>query len=299
MLRVRFHGRGGHGIKTASRILGTAAFQRGWQAQDAPLYGAERRGAAVTASTRMDNQPILERGVIANPDIIVVADETLLSDPDAAVLRGQTGARGVFVNSPRGAADLAGQYGIVPPVVSLDLTGWAAEGLGQGSALSAALGAVACALAGSTDVEGTAQAVRDELEGLHLSAAAIEKNVELAKRVFLQMVPFPACPSEPVVDDESIYVPRYEGVPRGVPIILAPGNSAQRHTGAWRIFRPSIDLAACTRCSLCVWRCPDGAVGINDQGYPVIDYETCKGCMICAEECPVKCIHEEKEVRAW
>ncbi|MFQ5836162.1 MAG: pyruvate ferredoxin oxidoreductase, partial [bacterium] len=26
MIRVRFHGRGGQGIKTASRILGTAAF---------------------------------------------------------------------------------------------------------------------------------------------------------------------------------------------------------------------------------------------------------------------------------
>ena len=45
MYRIRFHGRGGQGMKTASRILGSAAFAAGWHVQDAPVYGAERRGA--------------------------------------------------------------------------------------------------------------------------------------------------------------------------------------------------------------------------------------------------------------
>jgi pyruvate ferredoxin oxidoreductase gamma subunit len=45
MLRIRFHGRGGQGMKTASRIVGTAAFHEGYYAQDAPIYGAERCGA--------------------------------------------------------------------------------------------------------------------------------------------------------------------------------------------------------------------------------------------------------------
>jgi pyruvate ferredoxin oxidoreductase gamma subunit len=80
MLRVRLHGRGGHGIKTASRILGTAAFLSGWQVQDSPIYGAERRGAALTAFTRIDTEPIHERGVLATPDFILVGDETLLDD---------------------------------------------------------------------------------------------------------------------------------------------------------------------------------------------------------------------------
>jgi pyruvate ferredoxin oxidoreductase gamma subunit len=30
MFRIRFHGRGGQGMKTASRILGSAAFQAGF-----------------------------------------------------------------------------------------------------------------------------------------------------------------------------------------------------------------------------------------------------------------------------
>ena len=74
MYAVRFHGRGGQGAKTASRILGTAAFLSGYQAQDSPIYGAERRGAPVAAFTRFGGEPIRERGVIAHPDLVVVAD---------------------------------------------------------------------------------------------------------------------------------------------------------------------------------------------------------------------------------
>jgi hypothetical protein len=40
MRAVRFHGRGGQGAKTASRILGTAAYLEGFMAQDSPIYGA-------------------------------------------------------------------------------------------------------------------------------------------------------------------------------------------------------------------------------------------------------------------
>ncbi len=43
MYRIRFHGRGGQGMKTASQILGTAFFLEGYEVQDAPRYGAERR----------------------------------------------------------------------------------------------------------------------------------------------------------------------------------------------------------------------------------------------------------------
>ena len=75
MLRIRFHGRGGQGMKTASRILGSAAFHAGYVVQDSPVYGAERRGAPMTAYTRMATAPIWECGEIARPDLVVVADD--------------------------------------------------------------------------------------------------------------------------------------------------------------------------------------------------------------------------------
>lgn len=77
MLRMRFHGRGGQGMKTASRIVGSAAFHAGFVVQDAPVYGAERRGAPMAAFTRIARQEILERGAITQPNLVVVADDTL------------------------------------------------------------------------------------------------------------------------------------------------------------------------------------------------------------------------------
>ncbi len=298
MLRVRFHGRGGHGIKTASRILGTAAFLAGRQAQDSPLYGAERRGAAIAAFTRIDTGPIRERGVVTDPDLIVVADETLLADPLAGVLLGSDTASAVFVNASRDGGAIAQQHGIPCPVLTLDLTAQASVRLGRGSALSAPLGAAACALTG-LGPEAVVRAVRQELDELHLAAEAVENNVHLAGEVYrsLPAIPVPGRPA--LAGVVSLHAPVYVAGPQGVPVIYAPGNSVARHTGSWRIVRPLIDLDACTRCGLCWALCPDGAISLGTNATPAIDYGNCKGCMICARVCPLHCIGEEKEVRAW
>ena len=100
---------GGQGAKTASRILGTAAFLEGYQAQDSPIYGAERRGAPVAAFTRIAKEPIRERGLIARPDLVVIADASLIHDPAARVLDGIDERTAVFVNSPLTAEQLGAQ----------------------------------------------------------------------------------------------------------------------------------------------------------------------------------------------
>jgi len=96
-----------------------------------------------------------------------------------------------------------------------------------------------------------------------------------------------------------MHVPAFISGTEGVPVISALGNSRVRHTGSWRVFRPDIDLDACTRCGICFALCPDGAITLDANACPVIDYDNCKGCMICYQECPIHCIREEKEVRAW
>jgi pyruvate ferredoxin oxidoreductase gamma subunit len=95
MIRIRFHGRGGQGMKTASRIVGTAALADGHVAQDSPVYGAERRGAPMSAYVRVADGPILERGFIPRPDVVVIAADTLLDDPSVRPLAGlvPTGVR--------------------------------------------------------------------------------------------------------------------------------------------------------------------------------------------------------------
>ncbi len=298
MLRVRFHGRGGHGVKTASRILGTAAFLAGWQVQDFPVYGAERRGAAVAAFTRIDRAPILERGVITHPDYLIIADETLLSDPSSGVRSGIENTSAIFVNSSRNPVTLKADAALPGTIQSLDLTSLATEQLGRASNLSAALGAAACALTGTASADNLSTAVREELLSLGLVGDVVDRNVAMAQHVFANVRAVPL--REPVpAATIGIRPPQLDTGPLGVPIIYDVGNSPARQTGAWRVVRPVIDLNACTRCMICLARCPDGVIGLDEKGYPKIDYDHCKGCMICAQECPLHCIREEKEVRAW
>ena len=70
------HGFKPHGL-TAAQALGTAFFVEGFVVQDAPRYGAERRGAPIFAYVRAARPPIQERGVIARPDLAIVADDTV------------------------------------------------------------------------------------------------------------------------------------------------------------------------------------------------------------------------------
>jgi 2-oxoacid:acceptor oxidoreductase delta subunit (pyruvate/2-ketoisovalerate family) len=94
------------------------------------------------------------------------------------------------------------------------------------------------------------------------------------------------------------------GVEHAHPVLAAPsvldvGNAIQRQTGAWRVERPLIDRNVCTRCGLCFVECPDGAISLDEEGYPVVDYDHCKGCMICRHLCPLHAIEHEQETRAW
>lgn len=284
-------------MKTASRIVGTAAFLAGYEVQDSPVYGAERRGAAVAAYTRIDDAPILERGTITRPDLIVVADETLLANAAAGVLAGQESAAAVFLNTAD-AGPLVAEFGIRAAVVSDDVTTRTQEILGRASALSAGLGAAAARLTGLIAEEQLLEAMREEFPQQHLSAEEIEKNLQIARAVFSALAPveFSGGARGP---EEAVASIGYSDPLQGSPSILEPGNAALRDTGSWRTERPVIDRSVCTRCGLCFVECPDGAIALDEHGYPVIDYDHCKGCMICRHVCPIEAIQSEKETRAW
>jgi len=297
MIRIRFHGRGGHGIKTASRIVGTAAFLAGYQVQDSPIYGAERRGAPVTAFTRIDTTPILERGVITQPDLIICGDETLLESPATGVLSGAENASAVFINTGNLEA-IKAKVKVDAPTVALDITQRTCDRIGKASALSVGLGAAAVRLSGLITLEQLRDGIRTELEELGLDAPIIEKNLLLAEEVYegLEKVTMRHGIASA---KEAIHDMGYDHVLLGTPSILAPGNAEVRQTGSWRVERPEIDYEHCTRCGLCFVKCPDGAISLDEQGYPVIDYEHCKGCLICLEQCPRHSIMSKKEVRSW
>jgi len=83
MTEIKILGRGGQGAVTAAQILATAAFLEGTWSQTFPHFGAERRGAPVTAFVRLDREPISLRSKIYAPDVVIVMDHNLfkMSDP--------------------------------------------------------------------------------------------------------------------------------------------------------------------------------------------------------------------------
>ena len=78
LYEILFYGRGGQGAVTASHILVQAAIYENKHGQGFPFFGAERRGAPVTAYARISDKPILRRGVFSKADLVVVFDRRLI-----------------------------------------------------------------------------------------------------------------------------------------------------------------------------------------------------------------------------
>jgi pyruvate ferredoxin oxidoreductase gamma subunit len=298
MYAIRFHGRGGQGAKTASRIVGTAAFLEGYQAQDSPIYGAERRGAPVAAFTRIDTGPIRERGMVFSPALVVVADDTLLDDPSARVLDGVRDTTAVFVNSAIPSDQLRAKFGIQGRLTTLDVTGMGLQQMGKRTALSAPLGAVAAKLLG-LHAGSVRTAIQQELTDLGLAEPVIAQNQDLAGSCYEAVSVVPVAGAEPALPEQpSLWTPRYDPPTRGAPMISAAANTVLRKTGGWRTFRPVLLPDKCNGCFLCFTYCPEGAIAMTPEGKPVIDYDHCKGCMLCVEECPTDALLSRRESEA-
>ncbi|MBN2539262.1 MAG: 2-oxoacid:acceptor oxidoreductase family protein, partial [Deltaproteobacteria bacterium] len=79
MHEIIWHGRGGQGVVLAAQILAESAYIQGFRGvTSAPTFGPERRGAPLTASTRISDEPIRTFSQIASADIAVILDESLL-----------------------------------------------------------------------------------------------------------------------------------------------------------------------------------------------------------------------------
>jgi 2-oxoacid:acceptor oxidoreductase gamma subunit (pyruvate/2-ketoisovalerate family) len=77
MIEFRLHGRGGQGIVVAAAIFAEAVFLEGYYARAFSLFGAERRGAPVTAFIRAGKDRLMPRSRIYHPDYVVVFDSTI------------------------------------------------------------------------------------------------------------------------------------------------------------------------------------------------------------------------------
>lgn len=77
MIEFRIHGRGGQGIVVAAAIFAEAVFMEGYYARAFSLFGAERRGAPVTAFIRAGKNRLMPRSKVYQPDYVAIFDSTM------------------------------------------------------------------------------------------------------------------------------------------------------------------------------------------------------------------------------
>lgn len=110
ILEIRWHGRGGQGVKTAAMLLAEAAFEGGKFVQGFSDYGPERSGAPIQGFTRLSDGPIYLHNFITEPDVVVVLDPTLLAT--VPVTEGLKRGGKVLINTSHDPGELAAKLGV-------------------------------------------------------------------------------------------------------------------------------------------------------------------------------------------
>lgn len=300
MIETRFHGRGGQGSVVASELLARAAFEEGKDVQAFPMFGVERRGAPVTAFTRIDEKKVRDKSKIHKPDVVIVLDMALLDAVD--VTEGLKPEGDIILNTNKDVEDIDIQTEAT--VYTVDAANIAVEnGLGTEVAPivnTAILGAVSKAtgmvkIDTLTDVilnhapaknEANAAAAKDAYDQVSEGVEGTERPEKVKKHS-------PDHTDIPHTDDDVCTQPEdHDDLPL-TPIADCPSHFLNK-TGSWRTLRPIVDQDECIQCGICWKVCPDVAIFVDQDG-ATVDYDYCKGCGICAEECPVDAIDMEKE----
>ena len=176
LVEIRWHGRGGQGIVSVSRLLAEAALLDKKHVQSFPEFGPERSGAPVRGFTRISDEPISIHSQIYNPNVVVVVDPTLLN---ANVAAGLATDGTIIANTERSINELkkllsvqnAHVYSVNARRIALDI-------LARPIYNTAMLGAL-IKVVPITSFESIANAVRARFPG-----TLGEKNVEVVKRAY-------------------------------------------------------------------------------------------------------------------
>ena len=175
MKEIRFHGRAGQGARMASEILAAALVLEGKHVSTFPMFGAERRGAPISAFLRFDDKPVRETTQVYEPDCIVILDPFQIKP---AAFRGiKKGGIAVLntaktaVNKPDQNIELAGYA---------DATAIALVEIGRAIANTCILGVFA-RTTGWVNLDSIISSLEQ-----HFSGAQLEKNASSMKRGYME-----------------------------------------------------------------------------------------------------------------
>lgn len=297
MIEVRFHGRGGQGAVTAAELLAQAAISTGMYAQGFPNFGAERRGAPVTAFLRVSDSPIYLRERIDSPDVVVVLDPTLIDMVD--VTDGLPPGKMVVVNTATAQPNLSERIASCYSLGLVNASRIATETLGVPITNTAIIGALIKAI-GLVPLESLDEPVKKRFGRL------AEKNLLSMRKAFDEThvtepssISTATCELRDLEDWETVIrkeaLQPWQKVEIGCDV-HRPGSCSEFQTGNWRTTGyPVIDHEVCISCGICWIMCPEIAFSQGENGNLSWEGRYCKGCGICADVCPKQAISMEEE----
>lgn len=177
MSEVRFHGRGGQGVVTTSKILANAFARTGQFGASFPMFGFERRGAPVTAFGRFSDTPVREKTQIYNPDILVVLDPSQRNSE--AVFQGLLPNGMMLLNDSDDSINVSHEN--LKKLGIIDANKIALEEIGLPIPNTVIVGAFA-KISGLLEIDPCCEALQDYFSGKKLSA-----NIVCVKRGFKEV----------------------------------------------------------------------------------------------------------------
>lgn len=175
---IRWHGRGGQGLVTASSLLAEAALEEGMYIQAFPEFGPERMGAPIKAFNRISPSRIDVHSQVYEPNLVVVVDPTLLGRGDIVEGLKENGV--LLANFGGDTEDVKEKTGFSGSIYVVNATRIARETIGVPIANTACLGALARVI-GVVKLGSLEKKFREKFVA-RLGEGGVEKNVEAMRR---------------------------------------------------------------------------------------------------------------------
>jgi pyruvate ferredoxin oxidoreductase gamma subunit len=185
-VEIRWHGRGGQGTVTAAKVLADTCLSGGRYVQAFPEYGPERAGAPLRAYNRISSTKLRMHCPVLEPDIVAVADATLLDSINTA--EGAKDNSIFLVNTTKDTKEIREKLKAVAgqKVFTVDATKIAIECFGRAMPNAPMLGAI-CKITGLITLEHLLEDVKNSF-GKKFSQKIIDGNLEATKRGYEEVI---------------------------------------------------------------------------------------------------------------
>ncbi len=181
ILEVRWHGRGGQGVVTASQLLARSAMREGKYVQAFPEFGPERMGAPIKAYTRISDDQIKIHSGVQTPNIVIVLDPTLIGQIDIGEGLADDGL--ILVNSDKDAGTVSRIAGLEgKKVLAIDASKIALETIGRNIVNTSIMGALV-KVTGVVSLDALLKEIETSF-GTKLNRKVIDGNLAAAKRAY-------------------------------------------------------------------------------------------------------------------